>query len=123
MAWVADGLDRSGVEGRVRVLGVDLAWSEGIAANETGVVAVEEDGMIADAGWIRGVPETVAWANDHASRTTVMFVDAPLVVPNPTGQRRCETQVGQSYGRWKVSANLNQPRQSTACWDAAPSAT
>jgi predicted RNase H-like nuclease len=42
-----------------------------------------------------------------------MFVDAPLVVRNHKGQRRCETQVGQRYGRWKVSANttnLHSPR-------------
>jgi predicted RNase H-like nuclease len=32
-------------------------------------------------------------------------VDAPLVVRNEKGQRLCETQVGQRYGRWKVSAN------------------
>ena len=42
-----------------------------------------------------------------------MFVDAPLVVCNEKGQRRCETQVGQRYGRWKVSANttnIHSPR-------------
>jgi predicted RNase H-like nuclease len=35
------------------------------------------------------------------------------VVANETGQRLCETQVGQRYGRWKVSANttnLHSPR-------------
>jgi predicted RNase H-like nuclease len=35
----------------------------------------------------------------------LLFVDAPLVVANHSGQRPCETQVGQRYGRWKVSAN------------------
>ena len=42
-----------------------------------------------------------------------MFVDAPLVVRNQTGQRLCETQVGQRYGRWRVSANttnIHSPR-------------
>jgi predicted RNase H-like nuclease len=34
-----------------------------------------------------------------------MAVDAPLVVRNESGQRPCETQVGQRYGRWRVSAN------------------
>jgi hypothetical protein len=32
-------------------------------------------------------------------------VDAPLVVDNASGQRECERQVGQRYGRWQVSAN------------------
>jgi hypothetical protein len=34
-----------------------------------------------------------------------VFIDAPLVVTNPTGQRLCEKHVGNRYGRWKVSAN------------------
>lgn len=40
----------------------------------------------------------------------LMFVDAPLVVRNEKGQRPCETQVGQRYGRWKVSANTTNVR-------------
>lgn len=37
--------------------------------------------------------------------SALVLVDAPLVVDNVAGQRACETQVGQRYGRWKVSAN------------------
>lgn len=43
----------------------------------------------------------------------LLLVDASLVVDNPAGQRLCETQVGQRYGRWKVSANttnVSSPR-------------
>jgi predicted RNase H-like nuclease len=60
------------------------------------------------------VDETTAWADAAAGPgDAVMFVDAPLVVRNPASQRLCETQVGQRYGRWKVSANstnLRSPR-------------
>jgi len=60
------------------------------------------------------VDETIAWADSAAaSGDALMFVDAPLVIRNQTGQRLCETQVGQRYGRWKVSANttnLASPR-------------
>ena len=48
----------------MRVLGVDLAWGEGgdgKAANETGVVAADLSGRILDAGWVRGVDETIGW--------------------------------------------------------------
>jgi hypothetical protein len=34
-----------------------------------------------------------------------VFINAPLVVTNATGQRLCETHVGQRYWRWRVSAN------------------
>jgi predicted RNase H-like nuclease len=49
----------------------------------------------------------------HAGEGAVAFVDAPLLVLNPDRQRLCEKQVGQRYGRWKVSANstnLGSPR-------------
>ena len=100
-----------------RFLGVDLAWREGrgdLPANETGVALLDPAGRILDAGWTRGVPDTLDWADAAAGgRDAVMFVDASLVVTNPAGQRRCETQVGQRYGAWKVSAhstNLRSPR-------------
>jgi len=100
-----------------RFLGVDLAWREGrddLPANETGVAVLDPAGRILDAGWTRGVPDTLDWADAAAGhRDAVMFVDASLVVTNPAGQRRCETQVGQHYGAWKVSAhstNLRSPR-------------
>jgi predicted RNase H-like nuclease len=106
-----------------RFLGVDLAWREerdDLPANETGVAVLDPVGRILDAGWTRGVPDTLAWAQAAAGGeaaagggAAVMFVDASLVVRNPAGQRRCETEVGQRYGAWKVSAhstNLRSPR-------------
>lgn len=97
----------------LRALGVDLAWADTTVANETGVVAADPDGTIVDAGWTTGVEETVAWANAYGAGAAMLFVDAPLLVLNPDKQRLCEKQVGQRYGRWKVSANstnLASPR-------------
>jgi len=100
----------------MRVLGVDLAWGVGTdrtLANETGLVAVDPEGRIVDAGWARGVDEVLAWFGAWAEPDTLAMIDAPLLVENPAGQRRCETQVGQRYGRWKVSANstnIGSPR-------------
>ena len=100
-----------------RFIGVDLAWREGsadVVANETGVAVVGSDGRILDAGWTRGVEQTISWADTAAGDSdAVLFADAPLVVGNESGQRLCETQVGQRYGRWKVSANttnIHSPR-------------
>jgi predicted RNase H-like nuclease len=109
-----DGLSQHQAGGEVLYLGIDLAWAEGTAtrrSNESGVVALN-GGDVLHAGWTRGPDETVEWI-DHvvAERTDVLlFVDAPLVVNNPTGQRLCEKQVGQRYGRWKVSANTTNVR-------------
>jgi predicted RNase H-like nuclease len=99
-----------------RILGVDLAWGEGSpakVANETGLVAVDLSGRVLDAGWARGVDEAIAWMTRWAAPHTLAMVDASLLVENAGGQRACETEVGQRYGRWKVSANstnLASPR-------------
>lgn len=100
-----------------RFLGVDLAWSEGRdgrSPNESGLAVLDLAGRVLDAGWTRGIAETAEWIESRAgTESALLFVDAPLVVSNPTGQRPCERQVGQRYGRWKVSANttnLHSPR-------------
>ena len=44
----------------MRVLGVDLAWGEGTAAqvaNETGVAALDASGRVVDAGWTIGLED------------------------------------------------------------------
>jgi hypothetical protein len=67
---------------------------------------IDADGRVLGAAWKRGVEQTIAWVDSAAADgDVVMFVDAPLVVRNETGQRLCEKQVGQRYWRWKVSAN------------------
>jgi predicted RNase H-like nuclease len=96
-----------------RFIGVDLAWAQSGAPggartkpNETGVAAIDGRGVVIDCGWTCGVEETMAWlAKTAVDGATLAFVDAPLVIDNPAGQRPCERQVGQRYGRWKVSAN------------------
>ena len=93
-----------------RFLGVDLAWAEGTAtkpANESGLACIDETGRVLDAGWARGIDEVVHWVQSVAEPGSVLAVDAPLVVNNPTGMRDCEKETGSRYGRWKVSANAS----------------
>jgi predicted RNase H-like nuclease len=82
-------------------LGVNLAWGEGSAEKR----AVDETGRVLAAGWTCGIAETLAWVEGTAGHDALLFVDAPLVVTNAGGQRPCEKQTGQRYGRWQVSAN------------------
>jgi predicted RNase H-like nuclease len=83
-------------------IGVDAAWGD---VNETGLVCLDPSGGIRDAGWAVGLSETVDWIVGRAELDTLVFIDAPLVVTNATGQRLCETHVGQRYWRASVSAN------------------
>lgn len=110
----------------MRYLGIDLAWGEGSQvkpANRSGVVALESDGRIVRAGWTIGVEETIEWIEANAVADTLLFVDAPLVIDNETGQRLAERQVGQRYGKWWVSANSTNTKSPSTGWGAAAPAT
>ncbi|WP_309620536.1 DUF429 domain-containing protein [Salinibacterium sp.] len=90
--------------------GVDLAWGEGSVrkrANETGLAAIDEHGVVSHAGWARGIDEVAGWLLEHAEPGAIIAIDAPLVIPNPTGMRLAERQVGMGYGRWHVAANAS----------------
>ena len=88
-------------------IGIDLAWADTSRrkTNESGIVMLDPAGNVAAADWTVGVDETMAWLDIHAPGDALLFVDAPLVVNNESGQRPCERQVGQRYARWQVSAN------------------
>ena len=91
-----------------RYLGVDLAWGEGTSARlakETGVVCIDDEGSVLDAGWTRGIDATTDWILQWARAGDMVAIDAPLVVTNAIGMRECERQVGVRYGRWRVAAN------------------
>lgn len=66
---------------------------------------IDDAGIVLDAGWVRGIDAVVSWLTARATSSSLIAIDAPLVVPNATGMRDCEREVGRAYGRWKVSAN------------------
>ena len=97
-------------------VGLDLAWADSKHSrpNESGIVVLDPDGNVTHAAWTIGVAQTVDWIERNVPANALLFVDAPLVVSNATGQRLCEKHVGQRYGRWRVSANSTNhasPRQ------------
>ena len=94
-------------------IGLDLAWSKGSdkrAANESGIVLLNSMGKVVHAGWTRGIEETVVWLETHVLDEAILFIDAPLVVNNDSGQRLCEKQVSQRYWRYRVAANSTNRR-------------
>ena len=70
-------------------VGLDLAWGE---RKPTGVAVLDDDGRLVDIA-------TAARRLQHPRRSSaptstgdcLVAIDAPLVVTNPTGQRRRET--------------------------------
>ena len=81
--------------GEAVALGIDLAWSP---RNPSGVCALASSGIVIDEGTLVTDDEILAWVRRHGSALATVAIDAPLLVPNETGKRPCETAVSREYG-------------------------
>ncbi len=82
-------------------LGLDLGWTTGA----TGLALVDGCGRVVASGRAGSDEEIVAWIAAHSTDVAVAAFDAPLVVPNETGQRVAEREIGQHFGRFGASAH------------------
>jgi predicted RNase H-like nuclease len=88
-------------------VGIDLAWSTGW----TGVAAVDATGRLVESGRVRTDDEIAAWVESRQDHVVVAAVDAPLVVPNETGQRVAERLIGRAFGGFGASAHTSNRRR------------
>ncbi|MCB2411707.1 DUF429 domain-containing protein [Demequina sp. TTPB684] len=112
-----------------RSVGIDLAWGE---RNATGLAAVDASGQLVDSATVKSDDEITAWLHTIAPHPVVVAVDAPLIVPNLTGQRVPETLIGRAFGKYGASAHtsnkgkayFNPPRAETLAerfgWNTDP---
>ncbi|MFS0701628.1 DUF429 domain-containing protein [Cellulomonas sp. 179-A 4D5 NHS] len=84
-----------------RYLGLDLAWG---SRARTGLAALDEHGRLVASCAVRTDDEIAAFVAEHAPGEVVAAIDAPLVVPNLTGRRRCEALVTAEFGRFHAGA-------------------
>jgi len=82
-------------------VGLDLAWSSGV----TGLAVVDDAGRLVGSGSCRTDDEIAAWLAGLDGPVAVVGVDAPLVVPNETGQREAERAIGRAFGAYGASAH------------------
>lgn len=90
-------------------IGVDLAWKSDKNPSGVAVLCGDLAGACLEE-LVSPVPSREAALNlvrKHARDQTVVAVDAPLVVPNATGQRVCETLVGKRYGSRHASCHTS----------------
>ena len=96
----------------VSFLGLDLAWRSG--TNPTGGVALRgtishvEVAEVSPA--LYGLEAVEDFIRRNLAANTVVAVDAPLIITNAAGQRRCELELSQRYGGQHASchsSNLN----------------
>lgn len=99
-------------------VGIDLAWG---SKARTGLAVVDDEGRLVESGAVRTDDEIDEWLRAHVGEIVVAAVDAPLIVPNETGQRRCETEISRAFWRHKIGAHssnrgrveFNPPRAAT----------
>ncbi len=94
----------------MRCIGIDLAWGE---RARTGAAWLADDGRLADSASLHSDDDIAAFLGTAAAGPGIVAaIDAPLIVPNDTGQRPCEREVGRLFGRFDAgahSANRGNP--------------
>ncbi|NJM05475.1 DUF429 domain-containing protein [Candidatus Gracilibacteria bacterium] len=88
-------------------IGLDLAWSP---QNASGVATLHggEHGarLIAEPTLLGSDDEIVAYIVQQAGALpTIVAVDAPLTVPNTSGQRRAEAELARDFRRYEAGAH------------------
>lgn len=83
-------------------VGIDLAWGErartGLAVLDAGGRLVASTSVVADA-------DIDAFLAPHLGPDVVAAIDAPLIVPNATGSRPCERELGAVYRAYDAGAH------------------
>jgi len=88
-------------------IGVDFAWQS--ERNATGIAVARGDDRGAEvvhiASGVRGLDDVVAAIEQHAAQDMVVAIDAPLIIRNRSGRRRCETEISRRFGAKHASAH------------------
>ena len=87
-------------------IGIDLAWSP---RNPTGAAVLRGNiggADLIDCGLLGDDAAIVAYIELHAGEDlAIVAVDAPLCVPNTTGRRPCEDELGRVFARYQAGAH------------------
>src|SRR5437868_246951 len=90
----------------VTFIGIDLAWSP---RNLTGAAVLRGDAGGADLidhGLLGDDAAISAYIAQHAGEgPAIVAVDAPLWVPNETGRRPGEAEIGRAFARYQAGAH------------------
>lgn len=101
----------------MRFIGLDLAWS---VRNPTGGAVVEGDaggGRLTETALLSDDASILEFVDAQAGDgPAIVAIDAPLTVPNVTGRRPAEAEVGAVFGRFQAAAH---PTNRTRLADAA----
>lgn len=86
-------------------IGLDLAWS---VRNPSGGAVVQLDGdggRLTDTALLGDDADILAFIDRQAQQGCLVAIDAPLTVPNRTGRRPAEAELGAVFGRYQACAH------------------
>jgi predicted RNase H-like nuclease/ppGpp synthetase/RelA/SpoT-type nucleotidyltranferase len=83
-------------------VGVDLAWA---ARQPTGLAVLDDDGCLVHISTARTDDEIVEALGPYVERECLVAIDAPLVVPNATGNRPAEAALNKDFARFDAGAH------------------
>jgi predicted RNase H-like nuclease len=85
----------------MQFVGLDLAWGE---KNQTGVAVVDADGRLLHVGVAHDDASIEAAIAPFTGDECLVAIDAPLIVPNETGARPCETALSRDFTKFDAGA-------------------
>ena len=84
-------------------IGIDLAWGE---KNLSGFCVLEDSTKklkILDIKLIKSIDDIIGEVKKYTDKKVYVGVDAPLVVPNETGNREIEKNFNKDFAKYKIS--------------------
>jgi predicted RNase H-like nuclease len=88
-------------------VGIDLAWRSD--KNPSGGAVLRGNRQCARlmdiTASLASSPAVLSYIENYATASVCLAIDAPLVIPNKTGQRPCETLIGKRYGARHASCH------------------
>jgi predicted RNase H-like nuclease len=93
-------------------IGVDLAWGE---RKPTGVAVLDDGGRLVHLGVAGDDASILALLGPYAEGDCLVAIDAPLVVTNPSGNRRCEAELNRDFRAFDAGAH---PSNTSRPWFA-----
>jgi len=95
-------------------IGIDLAWGP---RARTGLAVTGSSGRLLASTSVRTDDEIASFLTPYLARDTVVAIDAPLVVPNPTGSRECEKELSAVFRTYDAGTH---PANRSHAWFDPP---
>jgi predicted RNase H-like nuclease len=90
----------------MKFIGLDLAWSPRNLTGGAVIAGDEHGGRLVDSALLSDDAALVAYVEQHAGDgPAIVAVDAPLHVPNETGRRPGEAELGKAFARYQAGAH------------------